>query len=422
MTPTCLAENLTIIEKRWPKLHQHIINAHHQAVSVETIENTITINAIQLTSNYDRIAEAKLQLTRIPKSSEKAFIYGVGLGDTAELALQRTALKQLHVIILNPAIFLHIINVKKHNLWLEDKRTNLHLVDKIKDVYKPFLANPAELILADNNSAQLRDRISVELNNDFIQHKYLENDGGIKSSILNNLDYVKKDKSLSQLSLHVPKQIFIAAARPTLEEHLQWLKENSPFIICLDAALTTLLASNIIPDIIISIDKRVFHLFKDIQKDKLKDIPLVYFPYVERSLLDYWPGERFCSYSKTNMYKDITLLKEKVALFSSGSVIHPAIDLAVYLKASEVILLGADFSFPNNKGHATPDGSNKSELDVESAKHWLFNGLGEKVTTMANFKGYLRDLERYIALNPTINFYTGSLLSAKIDGVNLWTK
>jgi len=422
MTKSCLEENLAIIEERWPKLYQELQIADYQALQVQTIENTLVINSIQLTSNYNRIAEAELQLSRIPKESEQAFIYGTGLGDSAELILQRSSLKELHVVILNPAVFLHVINVKEHIVWLSDKKTHLHLGTNLNDVYMPFMANPAELILADDRSIKLRDRVSLELNNDFIQSHYLEKDGEIKNSILNNLDFVKIDKSISQLNVNVPQQIFIAAAGPTLEEHLQWLAKNKPFIICLDAALTTLLSTNIIPNIIISIDKRVFHLFKNIPKAQLKGIPLVYFPYVERTLLEFWPGERYCSYSETRMYQGIGELSDKTSLFSSGSVIHPAVDLAVYLRAKEIILLGADFSFPNGKGHATPDGSGKSELDIKSAKHWVFNGLGQKVATMANFKGYLRDLEKYIAKQPNSNFFTGSQLSAKIEGVSLWKK
>ena len=39
-------------------------------------------------------------------------------------------------------------------------------------------------------------------------------------------------------------------------------------------------------------------------------------------------------------------------LYVGGSVIHPAVDLAVKMGAARITLFGADFAFPMNKTHA----------------------------------------------------------------------
>jgi hypothetical protein len=421
MDTTVLDDNLSIIKKRWSNIHQTLSHIDISHLTVETEKNTLVVNNIQLTSNYDRQAETQLQISRIPNDSDIAFVYGAGLGDTANFLLERPALKKLHIIILNSAIFLHVLNALEHE-WLKDSRVTLHLIETIKEVYSPFCANPAELLLADDDSVQLRDLVSLELNHDYIQKQFTKEHKNTQADIINNLDFIGIDLDLSQFNIAVPEEVFIAAAGPTLEEHLSWLNKNKPFIICLDAALPTLIASGILPNIVIAIDKKVFHFFAELDPIQFSDVPLVYFPSVDKKLLNYWPGERYCSFSQTKMFQGIPELKEKTPLFSAGSVIHPAIDLAVFLKMKKIILLGADFSFSDTKSHAIAKGQAHSTISLASARHWLFDNNSNKVKTIANFKGYLRDLERYIKKHPDTAFFYGSQKSAKIEGTQLWNR
>ena len=79
------------------------------------------------------------------------------------------------------------------------------------------------------------------------------------------------------------------------------------------------------------------------------------------------------------------------------------------------MLLGADFGFPNNQTHATGQTIFNSEHYAESS-YWVLNGKGERISTMLNYRGYLRDLERYIQSQPQVNFINGSVEGAKIAG------
>ncbi|WP_206484809.1 6-hydroxymethylpterin diphosphokinase MptE-like protein [Thalassotalea sp. G2M2-11] len=420
MTSSILEANLAIILRRWPSIYQQLTTADLSNYSVETDNNTLIINDIQLTSNYEREKEAQLQAQRIPQDSTKAFIYGPGLGDTCNLLLERKHLKNLHVITLNPVIFLHVLNSIDNTRWLNNKKTHLHCAPLFNELHSPFLANPSELVLASDENAQLRDRIELELNNENIKLQFTKDE--IQEKILANIDYIEKDPDITKYNIESIDEIFIAAAGPTLEYHLDWLRKNPRYIICVDAALKTILNAGITPNIVISIDKHVFHFFDDIPYKKICHIPLLYFPSVDRRLLEYWKGPRICSYSQTPMFSKIKKLKKLTPLFCAGSVIHPAIDFAVKLGAKSIILLGADFSYPNNKSHAGTYSPPKSFIDVSIVNHWIFNYLGEKQPTQANFKGYARDLEKYIAEHPEISFLNGSEQSAKIEGVPLWIK
>ncbi len=417
-----LQQQLELIYSRWPDVHQQLVRAEPNALSVSVVNTTtLSINGIQLTSAWDRKAEARLQAEQIPPGKPVIYLYGTGLGDCAQTLLLRKKLQQLHCIILNRAVFLQTLAIEEQR-WLSDIRVTLHLPQEFPEIQLPFIVNPAELLLAEESSFILRDRLELELNSSYIQQQHRAENSISQQKIAANYKFLEQDRDISTLNTFnwQEKTVFIAAAGPTLEDHFNWLAENRPALIAVDAAVSSLVENGIIPDIVISIDAYSSRLFNDKALTKLNHTPLVYFPGVDSELLERWQGNRYYSRSATPMYAHLPAQFKKTSLFSAGSVLHPAIDLAVTLKAQEIILMGADFSFVKGKSHANPEKSDKSKIALERANHFIINGLGEKVPTIQNFKGYLRDLERYIEKNPQVLFFNASEKGAKIMGTRLW--
>lgn len=419
-----LKNNLLVIERRWPEIRKLIESAKLDSFNVEVEQNTLVINNIQLTSSYDRQAEAKLQCEEIPQSSHIAYVYGVGLGDVPLCLLEREQIKSIIICILNIDIFLHILNVYDHTIWLKDPRVKLDYSANIKDVYKPFIGLPTELRFSDDSSAKLRDRVALELDDGYLATRHSFDNVRAKQEIENNLLAIEQDASVGELfSTYYNKRIYIAAAGPTLSEHLALLKYNQELknpllIIALDASVKALLLENIIPDIVVSIDAEGLQLFSNVNFDLLKNTKLVYFPRISPKLIESWSGERFCAYSYGDVFKDVNQRFPKSQLYSAGSVIHAAIDLAIKIGGSEIVLLGADFGFPNGNTYIKGQDYNFTEQYTNSS-HWVLNGKGERISTMLNYRGYLRDLERYIEAKPHIKFINGSVEGAKIAGTTL---
>lgn len=417
---TLLSQQLEIVAARWPAIHQKLLAIQADTLQVSIVHTTtLSINGIQLTSAWDRLAEAKLQAGQIHTAQPVLFLYGPGLGDCANLLLERPQLRQLHVVLLSLAVFLHTLALTEHS-WLQDARTQLHLAEELDDIKTPYIVNPAEMILADPESCILRDCLELELNHTFIQRQHLGAKAVTRQRISDNLPFLQQDSDLSSLPATRRKEIFIAAAGPTLEDHFAWLAAHTPYLIAVDAAVAPLLANGIRPDLIVSIDAHSWHLFSGIPPKALTGIPLVYMPGVETELLHNWPGARYYAYSDTPMYASLPERFRTTPLFSAGSVIHPAIDLAVRLKAESIIFLGADFSFVYGKSHATSDTSKKTTIPPERTAHQLRNSEGNNVPTLPNLKGYLRELERYLKRHPRISFYNGSAKGAEISGTTLW--
>ena len=147
-----LDNNISIIQKRWPLLFDVLSMVDPNQIEVSTEPNTLITNGLQLTTNYDRIDEAKLQASLIPIESKNAYVYGPALGDTIEQLLTRNQLHHLNVVILNKAIFIHSLNVIDQAVWLNDPRVKLFLATDLKEVQLPFCANPTELKLLKKNS------------------------------------------------------------------------------------------------------------------------------------------------------------------------------------------------------------------------------------------------------------------------------
>ena len=419
-----LEKNLNVIDKKWPKLRELLDLAHLDSFDVAVEQNTLLVNGIQLTSNYDRLAEAKLQCERIPNNSQIAYLYGVGLGDVPLNLLQRPQIKSLVVCVLNFDLFLHILNVIDHTSWLNDPRVNLTFATQLADVHFPFVALPTELMYCDEASSVVRDRVVVELNHNHSVRYHEEDNQLAQQEISSNIFALSQDKSVGELFNTVKNGRFIiAAAGPTLSDHFDFIKcfkaeSSSNILVALDASVIALMNENIIPDIVVSIDSQGQRLFSKVDFNRLKNTALVYFPRISAELLKSWQGHRYCAYSTGAIFKKVAQEYPKSTLHCAGSVIHTATDLAVKMGADEVTFLGADFGFPRGEVYVKGQSYNFTEQYANS-EHWVLNGKGEKISTMLNYRSYLRDLERYIETKPHITFINGSDEGAKIAGTKL---
>lgn len=426
---TCLSNNLLIISKRWLDLANLIKNAHYelsQVALVEDHERSLVFEQIQIASSFDQISEANLQISAVAVGSSEVTVYGTGLGQVQRQLLARGNLKKLNVVILNLAVFKASLYYFNQLDWLQDPRVKLQLPSNsnplVNQINTPFVALPAELTLASNETALLRDRICLALDADFIEQSSGAKNQALFDKIDTNLSFIRRDHDVSKLFSSATKTNYIiCGAGPTLIEHFHWLKQAKTkkdyTLISVDAAVKALYQEGIVPDIIVSIDPRAKHLFDGFNEK----VPLVYFPVVDDDFLSTWQGERYVAYSTGALYQPINNIEPRGRLYCGGSVIHPAIDLAVNMKAENIILLGADFSFPDGRTHAYWQ-EDSVHISATNTSHWVLNFYNERIPTLLNYRGYLRDLEQYIALTKNVTFYNGSKKGALIAGTEIWTE
>ena len=111
----------------------------------------------------------------------------------------------------------------------------------------------------------------------------------------------------------------------------------------------------------------VEHL-EGLEMTAFENTPLVYVPTVTNNLLQQWPGPRFTAYLRRALYVELNKRYERGFLFSTGTVTHCCVDLAVKMGAKEIVLLGADFSFPKNKSHTNITGPQSEKERLPTAE------------------------------------------------------
>ncbi len=426
--PQCFNEdiydaNMSIIRRRWPDIYVLLTNCEdieHVEIDVSYSVPTLVVDGIHLSSVFDPVREAELQASLITKDSEKVWVYGIGTG---ALPRQLLAGKITHLfaVIISPAVSRHVLGFFDQTDWLSDSRLTLLSATSDQNVHFPFCVVPSELFLASDSSSRLRDNIYLELQTPHIKAQHANKRFFLEEKIFTQSEFIRSDGDVAELFGTAKGDIFIVAgAGPTLDEHFDWLSRNRKKvrIVSVDAAYNSLSKNEIFPDVVVAIDDHdsLHELFDQCDLLKATHIPLVYFPQVTRSLLSIWPGPRKTAYTMSPLHEKIKKEIPKGNLYTSGSVIHTAVDLAVKMGAGTIIFLGADFCYPGGKSHSRGSThSRKVDLEKKSS-HWVLNGKGERVATSTNLRGYLRDLENYIETVPEVTFYNASKKGALIAG------
>ncbi|MFD2168135.1 motility associated factor glycosyltransferase family protein [Thalassotalea euphylliae] len=416
-----LSQNLAVIERRWPQLHESLCTTATNNLDVAYENNTVVINNIQLTSNYDRLSEAKLLVEQVDDNHSPVFVFGLGLGDHINRLIEVYPQREIKVCITNFKTASVSLSAVEHP-WITHQNVQLLNANVVKQIPDDFVALVSELILADAENEQLRDNIFAELDERSKDKlTYEKNFNNLVA--LNEFNMLESGDFTALLSKYSGNQkAYIAAAGPSLEEHLYWLEkeQDNILLIAVDTAVPALIARNIVPDIIVMIDQHTHLFLENVDKGKMHRASLVYFPTANNNFVEQWSGDKYCAYGNTRDYNVVNASNPKPRLFSAGSVIHPTVDLAAQFGAKEIVLLGTDFSFINDKSHAAMPINIYTDDEIANTNHWIENGMGTKNRTLANYRTYLRELEKYIAKKSHIRFFNGSEQSAKIEGATLW--
>ncbi|MES9855309.1 MAG: 6-hydroxymethylpterin diphosphokinase MptE-like protein [Sedimenticola sp.] len=425
------APAIDIIRSRWPHIQRQLKREplwQDIQLITEKPQPSFVCNGIQLASAYDPDAEAILQTSTVPSNPETLRVYGVGMGYLPRLLLERyPSLKTLEVYIFNASLFWELLNWVDQSDWLSDERVVLKLPSSDSRPQPPWVVTPPCLWLADERAGDLRNHLLTKINEENIKNLYNKRDPILKQHLRDNITTIEQDGDVAQLFgtlVNEPPEVVVAGAGPSLDRSASLIaarQAQGALLIAVDAALKPLLRTGVIPDILITIDPLRDGVLPNFQGDLrcLHNATLVYFPVVAPDVLNAWPYKRMTAYSSHEFYRAVKRAHPRGELHTFGSVIHPAIDLAVKMGACRITLAGADFSFPSGKTHAKgfPHGKQMDEKEQQQSAHcWVRNGYGEKVISSINMIGYQQDLEKYISFHPLVEFINLSREGAAIAG------
>jgi len=414
--------NRALLARRWPALAAQLeLAALPREVAVMSgRETTLYVDGIQLTSRHDRGGEAQLLAGQVPADAVSATLYGTALGDVQRVLLQRSELKKLTVVVLNPGLFALVLAHTDQADWLADPRVEL-VGATDQDPVGSWVALPAELELATTAAGPLRDRLRYVLDSDWVNARFLESHREQIDAAPAALAPYAGDADVRSLfgTLAPEREAFVIAPGPSLTQHADYLKHcraepHPPLLIAVDTALKPLADMDIAPDLAVTLDAKITPARLPAAAP-LAATTLVYFPLTRPDLLDSWPGPRALAIGTSPSYDRLHAHFDRGALYTNGSVIHPAIDLAVKLGAQTVVLFGADFAFSGDRTHAGWD-DGALGVGFEGGDDHTVNGRGERVRTLRNFQAYRIGVEHFIAAHPEVRWLNASRDGAVIAG------
>ena len=210
------------------------------------------------------------------------------------------------------------------------------------------------------------------------------------------------------------KTVVIVAGGPSVDDELENLKRFREQLVVLSVGTVArkLLSNGITPDAIIITDPQDT-MYRQIEGLESQSIPLMLLSTASKSIVKYYNGPIFLVYQRGFEPAEEMAQKCGYQLFETGgSVTTTALDVSIGFGAKEIILVGADMAYTNNRSHA---GGIGREIKDVSGLRQVPAVKGGMVYTSRNLDMYRKWIERRIAglSNPVI--YNTSR-GAKITG------
>lgn len=309
------------------------------------------------------------------RGEDLTILFGMGLG-----YLPLTIFNQMHpdhrlFIVENDHEIIHkALGMKPLKRLLSDDRVRLFHTNQVSDIFAELekeqfrilggkvnkLIYPASYELAENSYSLLENEIEQLVN--MIKNNYLvlktHSPMTVQNILENQISAIDSCPVDFLFGLAEKKPAMIVAAGPSLDKNIHLIEKFKQHfvIISVDAALKPLLSRKVRPDLLVSLDPISANLKKvdQIPSSVLKEIPLVYSPYVYPEIPLRFTGPKFVFNEHNRMSQWALGQWRQVSTLPYGfSVSHYAFYLARAMGADPIIFTGLDLAFSNNgRAHA----------------------------------------------------------------------
>ena len=317
-----------------------------------------------------------------------------------ELSVLRTVLSQFDIsgLILKPNIHIYIEGITKEVLgdYLDD-RIDLKKLSGVRQAAYPnypllYPVGYEKFLLAVRlNADAVQGSMDVEVR---YGEKFYQN-------ILSNIPAFIESLSLESLKAAMPKDFtaVIVSSGPSLSGNIKELKRAAGkcLMIAVDSALPPLFAEDIQPDIYMCVDanKPVTHF----QQERTKKSAIVTaLPSIPGAMKE---GQKIFFERIKNDYIEAWLDQEGIKLpeiSTGGTVANSAYQLAEYLGAKTILMVGQDLAYTGEKAHADNNLSDNNVIRENTIVHTV-DIYGNPIRSSSEFMLYKDWFERRISDN-----------------------
>ncbi|MBY6836418.1 motility associated factor glycosyltransferase family protein [Clostridium botulinum] len=309
-----------------------------------------------------------------------------------------------------------ILNYKKENIKnflsenIRDTEVNSTKIVEYANynkIYNEEYSEFLEAILEFTNNTAIAISTSLGFSKQFFKCFTRNIKQIIKSTVINELNH--KFKNMSAI---------VVSAGPSLEKNIHLLKDvQDKFIIITGGrTLKTLLDEGIRPDFVCSIDPGEGS-YRVIEKALDSEVPLVFSEVSNYKMVEEYKGNKI--FFEDMDFHDITydLIRKKAdGLWQGGSVAHICISLAAYLGCNNIIFVGQDLAYTNNKYHADSASLNNNSIEKDNKYIYVDDIYGEEVPTTIQLDFYRKNIEKMILEYSEVTFINSTEGGANIKG------
>ena len=217
----------------------------------------------------------------------------------------------------------------------------------------------------------------------------------------------------------------VVSAGPSLDKNVKVLDEyrGRVFIGAVDAALNTLKKNNITPDLIVTMDPK-FEQINAMEDEEFNRLPMIVNLISGNKLLKSHKGRKFFDVQQDNFIGAVADKYNKTIpmLGTGGSVANSAFSFLEFVGFQNIILIGQDLGYPNNKLHASDAFEDEGDIEETSEKYFYVEDVfGGKVLTEKNMNLYRLWFEDSIRANKSLNVMDATEGGALIKGTVIMT-
>ncbi|MBY6836416.1 motility associated factor glycosyltransferase family protein [Clostridium botulinum] len=394
------------------------MNRKIEILNTRECNTTLLIENVFLHSKYYPMKEGEkfIELNeKFYKNKDVVMVYGLGLGYHIKELLKKC----------NDNCKIYIFDVDKEVIKIAD---NLGVLENVrKDKRVKIFENYSQKFLQDFvDVSQLVDDILIYkpsvnlLSDEYMTLKNIFQDYNVAKIAVERFSEVMKKNYDHNLKLKTAtikeffnkinvkgETVIIVAAGPSLDYNINILKKlnGKVKIFSVGRALKTLMKSGIKPDMITIIDSQEV-VYNQLKGYENLDIPLCFLSTASRWGVSNYNGAKYMFYNEKN--KDN---KDDIIINTGKTVAVATLDIAIKSGAKEIIFVGQDLGFLNNKSHAgtindvPEDGIYKKVLSVN----------GGMINTNSGYMYFKRQIEKEIEENQNVRFINCSK-GARIKG------
>jgi len=393
------------------------------------------VGSIRLCSAYDPAAEAAtFASSQGITPGDNVVLYGIGLGYHIRPLLETTGPDgRLVVVEANGSLIRGALSVMGDPGLLLDPRLELvcgesetSILDSLSQIFKTLDPAATRLVIH-MPSYQLIPKRFPKLLNAMemirIERRFPTIFGDLeKENFKANLHTTLRSCGINRLNESANgSAVAVVGAGPSLDLTAPFLfgVRSRVIILAADTAAPALLNAGIVPDMLFTADPQPGSRLH-FELARRFDLPLGLLPTSDPGIVSRWTGPMYFGFINPDKYPEpaSSWARETGVFNSGGSVSCLALETAIKMGASRIILFGHDFGFHNARkyaNHTVPSTLGESiigQKDIVVERNY-FN---TEVVTSRSFYSYRRDFEKLAESSPA-PVYTTSPSGIRLDGI-----